>query len=1072
MHPFIDITRIWQARCFYLYGRYDMAWITIQKALVIRQYIGGLTPMRELVPLAALILLAKIGDIAMARKARKRSAAAMTMKQQQALSAAVSAAAAVGPITSLSSIILPPVLSSPPTPSVGSVDSSTTESKYVAPLSQEEADVALAALAQRHYAAEEIKLREWWSMVDGFYAEIQTWRISQEANFGHMVMLVAAEMARYRGKNLKAMTLYNKAIEAAKEGEWHYHEALCCERVGLVYVSRKDHQVAGFWLRRSLQSYRIWGARRKVRQMKQQFHRLLDVRDMPAEPKPAAIDAPIVARISPLGVTGGRASTGSAAALAGAKRSNSLNSSSSHDSLNLGGTGIGNTGAANVVAAGGHRGEGGSPVTSQSIAQSSIGNTEGSPRGVGSRGSNGSSAPNAAIAMWRARAHHHLPAGLLRGPASHTAALNTSLIDDPTSDAVIRSSRSNIMYSSAGGLGPNPWASGPIPSFVPTAMAGDTIGSHETAGVAMSGMGMGGGNMKNNSATIGSTAGVHDITNSRGGNDTIGNSGNQGGNQRTTGNTEGTMNNDNNRYFRSTDGTFGNGNMMHRGGTLRGAPQQSAAINAPNRLGGLGGGRRGVNAQIDAQSMLDAAQAMSQEMQLDRALMSLLTILLTCAGAESGLLISKRANKWVVEARANSNGCEVLPSEGEGGNAMDGFPLPRGFGPRGLGAAPEYDLHSTAGSAFSGYGGGAGLAASRYMNHYQPQTAAAVDASNIPSKRTDSPPSVTPILHSAPLGKRLVSGAAPFVAQVPSSSVATPVSSTSTQAATLAAAAVTLGSVTATLSSVLSSSIPAAGAATTNSAVRPLHISTSSTAPESPLELKQKGTKNSNARSSPSVSFIYRLAALPVDGLSRTSSFTGVPIDTTQSSIESETTPRNQLHWSISSGNDTSGKARDAPSFSYRPSQPSGLFRSTPPAVGLGPVTVTVTVPSCPPTDGLSTIPDSPTDAKQKALLVAGASPLLDSLTAPLVVLPIVPTPDRPSIGSITASISSSSEPVIGRGAQEKVTAAAAAVLTTAAGLPTAPTSLGVVAALWLQLPLNLFHYVLHKGMTHLHHMS
>jgi hypothetical protein len=734
------MNRIWQARCFYLYGRYDMAWTTIQKALVIRQYIGGLTPMMELVPLAALILLAKIGAIAHARRSRKQSLAALKVKQQQSLHELFQ--------SSTSSLH-----SAPPSP-LGSIGTPTNESKYVAPLSQEEADAALAAVLQRHaerYAVEEVKLVEWWAMVNEFYREIQTWRTSQEANFGHMALLVSAEMARFRGKNLKAMTLYNQAIDAAKEGEWHYHEALCCERVGLLYLSRKDQHVAGFWLRRSLQSYRIWGARR-VKQLKQQFHRLLDIRDMPAETKAAAEDAPIIARFSPQ--VSGRGSTGSGASvstgvIAGVRRSNSVNSSGSgsQESVNLG-TGIGNTTAANIAAVGKH--SNGSPATS--ITQS-FGNTTGSPGGVdsshGGRTNQGSSGePNAAIAMWRARSLQQSPAGLLHGPASRTAALNTSTsIDELTNGPMMRSnSRSDTTYAPAGGLGSNPWSSGPIPSFGSSALNGDTLGTHGS-GVNMGrgmgkGMGRGmGGKMNNNNngnGTFGSTSGVHDITNSQGGNDTIDNNRNQlhnmSSNPGTSSSPVGTMDPNHSRYFRSmgqgvgpnqiNTGTFGSG-MISR-------PQHPNIGNGSHRGGNVNsnGHGRGVNAQIDAQSMLDAAQAMSQEMQLDRALMSLLTTLLTCAGAESGLLISKRANKWVVEARANSNGCEVLPSEGE---IESRFPLPRGFGPRGFGVPPDYDANSTVGSAFSGYGGGAGLgAASRYIHGSPPAAAAAVDASNTP----------------------------------------------------------------------------------------------------------------------------------------------------------------------------------------------------------------------------------------------------------------------------------------------------------------------------------------------------
>jgi hypothetical protein len=70
----LAIFRIWQSRCYYLYGHYDLAWTSIKKAISLREYIVGLTPMVEMVQVAALILLAKIGMIDIARQTRKREA--------------------------------------------------------------------------------------------------------------------------------------------------------------------------------------------------------------------------------------------------------------------------------------------------------------------------------------------------------------------------------------------------------------------------------------------------------------------------------------------------------------------------------------------------------------------------------------------------------------------------------------------------------------------------------------------------------------------------------------------------------------------------------------------------------------------------------------------------------------------------------------------------------------------------------------------------------------------------------------------------------------------------------------
>lgn len=59
---------------------------------------------------------------------------------------------------------------------------------------------------------------------------------------------------------------------------WNAFQALCAELYAEFYLSRDDSPVAGYWLRRSIQSYRTWGARRKVHHLKAKHPALLDLR--------------------------------------------------------------------------------------------------------------------------------------------------------------------------------------------------------------------------------------------------------------------------------------------------------------------------------------------------------------------------------------------------------------------------------------------------------------------------------------------------------------------------------------------------------------------------------------------------------------------------------------------------------------------------------------------------------------------------------------------------------------------------------------------------------------------------
>jgi hypothetical protein len=65
------------------------------------------------------------------------------------------------------------------------------------------------------------------------------------------------------------------------------------------------------------------------------------------------------------------------------------------------------------------------------------------------------------------------------------------------------------------------------------------------------------------------------------------------------------------------------------------------------------------NRQLDVQTVQQATNATSQEIELGKALTVLMTNLLQLSGAESGLLVSRHNGQWAVEARADKDGCSI-----------------------------------------------------------------------------------------------------------------------------------------------------------------------------------------------------------------------------------------------------------------------------------------------------------------------------------------------------------------------------------------------------------------------------
>nr|AEH57218.1 ser/thr kinase [Prochloron didemni P1-Palau] len=124
----------------------------------------------------------------------------------------------------------------------------------------------------RHYEnASAENQQQYWQQIEANQKEMKEWADNCPDNFLHKYLLVAAEMARVSGNWLQAMDLYDRAISSAKEYEFVQNEALGNELAAKFWLELNKESFAKLYLLRARQCYQIWGAKRKVEQLEEQY---------------------------------------------------------------------------------------------------------------------------------------------------------------------------------------------------------------------------------------------------------------------------------------------------------------------------------------------------------------------------------------------------------------------------------------------------------------------------------------------------------------------------------------------------------------------------------------------------------------------------------------------------------------------------------------------------------------------------------------------------------------------------------------------------------------------------------
>lgn len=136
------------------------------------------------------------------------------------------------------------------------------------------AALALAGAPHDAISAEEHSRRS--QALAAHHRQIEIWADHCPDNFRDRGALVAAEIARFNGEELKAERLYQAAIRAAREHGFTHHEALANELAGRFHLARDLPTIADAYLRNARYCYERWGAIGKSRQLDQHYPGLSD----------------------------------------------------------------------------------------------------------------------------------------------------------------------------------------------------------------------------------------------------------------------------------------------------------------------------------------------------------------------------------------------------------------------------------------------------------------------------------------------------------------------------------------------------------------------------------------------------------------------------------------------------------------------------------------------------------------------------------------------------------------------------------------------------------------------------
>jgi predicted ATPase/GAF domain-containing protein/anti-anti-sigma regulatory factor len=131
-------------------------------------------------------------------------------------------------------------------------------------------------------------------------AKVETWATGCRANFEHKRTLLLAEAARAGGRDLEAMELYERAIQAARDADFPRDEALASELAGRFFLAKGLSKAARGYLRDAHYGVVRWGATAKAAELAARYPSLLGT--LPEAATESRLPAAVTTMISGVGV--------------------------------------------------------------------------------------------------------------------------------------------------------------------------------------------------------------------------------------------------------------------------------------------------------------------------------------------------------------------------------------------------------------------------------------------------------------------------------------------------------------------------------------------------------------------------------------------------------------------------------------------------------------------------------------------------------------------------------------------------------------------------------------------------
>jgi predicted ATPase/GAF domain-containing protein/tRNA A-37 threonylcarbamoyl transferase component Bud32 len=159
--------------------------------------------------------------------------------------------------------------------------------KLAAPYQQANSGIMVVPIYQYYYSlallatypsASADKQAEIIRQVETHQEQMKHWAFHAPSNYQHRYDLVEAEMARILGQ-LQAVDAYQRAIQGAREHQYHQDEALAYELAAEFYLGRSMEKIAQTYLQEAYYGYLQWGAMAKVEALEEDYpHWLISTR--------------------------------------------------------------------------------------------------------------------------------------------------------------------------------------------------------------------------------------------------------------------------------------------------------------------------------------------------------------------------------------------------------------------------------------------------------------------------------------------------------------------------------------------------------------------------------------------------------------------------------------------------------------------------------------------------------------------------------------------------------------------------------------------------------------------------